>query len=144
MKMEQKFWVVPPPCFITFDRQIHFPLLSTYLRKLISSYETFHLYNNVLMNDWPKSNWLKKQNETVNSPYISLPRRPIPFYIEKTKYPFPQIPILLSTAAKEDLYTYLPNTKTPVIIKTISNMTAKQAINTKIHGNSKWKNKHAS
>ena len=93
------------------------------------------------MNDWPKSKWLKKQNETVNSPYISLPRPPppIPFYIS-----FPQIPILLSTAAKEDLYTYLPNTKTTVIIKTISNMTAKQAINTKIHGNSKWKNKHAS
>ena len=99
------------------------------------------------MNDWPKLKWLKKQNETVNSPYISLPRPPpppIPFYIEKIKYPFPQIPILLCTAAKEDLYTYLPNTKTTVIIKTISNMTAKQAINTKIHGNSKWKNKHAS
>ena len=138
---------VPPPCFITFDREIHFPLLSTYLRKLISSYETFYLHN-VLMNDWPKLKWLKKQNETVNSPYISLARRPapppIPFYIEKIKYPFPQIPILLCTAAKEDLYTYLPNTKTTVIIKTISNMTAKQAINTKIHGNSKWKNKHAS
>ena len=49
--------------------------------------------------------------------YFIAPTPPIPFYIEKINYPFPQIPILLSTAAKEDLYTYLPNTKTTVIIK---------------------------
>ena len=133
----------------------HLPVSSLLTERFIFLYwvpakaniKLWNFLSSQCLDDWlTKVKVIEKAKRDCEFPlyFIAPTPPPIPFYIEKIKYPFPQIPILLSTAAKEDLYTYLPNTKTTVIIKTISNMTAKQAINTKIHGNSKWKNKDAS
>ena len=143
--MEQKFWVMshlPVSSFLT-ERFIFLywvPICESYYQAM----KLFIFTMSWWMTDQSQSDWKSKTRLWIPLIFHCPDPPPIPFYIEKIKYSFPQIPILFSTATKEDLYTYLPNTKTTVIIKTISNMTAKQAINTKIHGNSKWKNKHAS